>query len=67
MAHELSKRSSASPAELREAGLPAKTQQILANNFYGWFERVERGVYRLNDAGREALNGYRNVIEKISG
>jgi hypothetical protein len=29
---------------------------ILRDNFYGWFDRVERGVYGLTDAGRAALN-----------
>lgn len=29
--------------------------KILLHNFYGWFERVERGVYGLTDAGRAAL------------
>ncbi|NSZ18329.1 DUF2161 domain-containing phosphodiesterase [Agrobacterium vitis] len=29
--------------------------KILLSNVYGWFERVERGVYGLTDAGREAL------------
>jgi hypothetical protein len=28
---------------------------ILRDNFYGWFNRVERGVYGLTDAGRAAL------------
>jgi hypothetical protein len=28
---------------------------ILQRNVYGWFERVDRGVYRLTDAGRAAL------------
>jgi hypothetical protein len=28
---------------------------ILRDNFYGWFDRVERGVYGLTDAGRVAL------------
>jgi hypothetical protein len=28
---------------------------IVRDNFYGWFERVERGVYGLTDAGRAAL------------
>lgn len=30
--------------------------KILLQNVYGWFERVERGVYALTDAGRAALN-----------
>ena len=24
-------------------------------NFYGWFERTQRGIYALTNAGREAL------------
>jgi hypothetical protein len=29
--------------------------KILLNNVYGWFDRVERGVYALTDQGRAAL------------
>ena len=29
--------------------------KILLNDVYGWFARIERGVYGLNDAGRAAL------------
>ncbi|ACM34990.1 MULTISPECIES: DUF2161 domain-containing phosphodiesterase [Rhizobium/Agrobacterium group] len=29
--------------------------KILLSNVYGWFERVERGVYGLTDGGRDAL------------
>ncbi|OJF98905.1 DUF2161 domain-containing phosphodiesterase [Pararhizobium antarcticum] len=29
--------------------------KLLLSNVYGWFERHERGVYGLTDAGREAL------------
>ncbi|MCZ7487929.1 DUF2161 domain-containing phosphodiesterase [Rhizobium rhizogenes] len=29
--------------------------KILLSNVYGWFERLDRGVYDLTDAGREAL------------
>jgi len=31
-------------------------------NHYGWFERVERGVYRLHPAGIEALGQYKERI-----
>lgn len=30
--------------------------KILQGNVYGWFERVERGIYALTDAGRAALD-----------
>jgi hypothetical protein len=39
-------------------------QNILRDNFYGWFDRVERGVYGLTDAGRAALTRWpQQVIE----
>jgi hypothetical protein len=36
---------------------------ILRDNFYGWFERVERGVYGLTEAGRAALKRWPQPIE----
>jgi hypothetical protein len=46
----------AGPRRIRELK-PAfpNAANILRDNFYGWFERVERGVYGLTDAGRTAL------------
>jgi hypothetical protein len=29
--------------------------KILQHNVYGWFDRAERGIYMLTDAGRAAL------------
>jgi len=45
----------ASVAELREVGAAPHAGRILARNAYGWFERVERGSYRLRDVGRAAV------------
>jgi hypothetical protein len=42
-----------SPRDLKPAMPDA--QKILRRNVYGWFARVERGVYALTDAGRAAL------------
>jgi hypothetical protein len=36
-------------AQIPDAG------KILLHNVYGWFDRAERGVYELTDAGRAAL------------
>jgi hypothetical protein len=36
------------------SGIPDAGKILLAN-VYGWFERLDRGVYGLTDAGREAL------------
>jgi len=44
------------PLRMRDikAGVP-EAGKILQSNVYGWFERLDRGVYGLTDAGREAL------------
>lgn len=44
------------PMRVRDvrAGTP-DAGKILLSNVYGWFERLDRGVYGLTDAGREAL------------
>lgn len=47
-----------SPAKLREFGTGDKTQSILSKNFYGWFESVSKGIYKLNDIGNEKLSEY---------
>ena len=32
-----------------------RARTIMADNHYGWFERVSRGIYGLSEAGRSAL------------
>lgn len=39
------------------AEVPQATR-IMADNHYGWFDRVERGVYRLTEAGHRGLADY---------
>jgi len=51
---------------LREATGCDRAGRILQDNYYGWFERVRRGVYRLTPAGEEALVQYAYVIEAWS-
>ncbi len=46
------------PAELRRLGTGPKTQSILRNNVYGWFERLDRGLYRLSERGLRELKDY---------
>jgi hypothetical protein len=61
----------ASPKQLRALGTGEKTQSILANNFYGWFERIEKGTYSLNAQGQkemadfpELTDYYRRILEE---
>jgi hypothetical protein len=47
----------ASPRALRATGTVPHAAGILQRDVYGWFERVERGVYRLSPRGEAALAG----------
>jgi hypothetical protein len=48
---------------LRAIGTGDKTQKILGDNHYGWFNRVSRGVYCLNDKGLQALTAYPELCQ----
>lgn len=43
------------PKTVRDAGGVARAAVILQRDVYGWFLRVERGVYTLSDKGQAAL------------
>jgi hypothetical protein len=45
-------------AHLREAAEAPNASRILQDNFYGWFERVRRGVYTLTPAGAADLRRF---------
>jgi hypothetical protein len=40
--------------------------KIMQDNFYGWFDRTERGVYGLTDAGRAALKRWPQQLMEIA-
>lgn len=52
-----------SPAKLKKLGTSPKTPNILGDNHYGWFERVSRGVYTINDCAREFIAGYPELVQ----
>jgi len=60
----LEQRGPLSPRALRELGTGAKTLSILASNFYGWFERVERGVYAIKDCAKSDLALYPELVQR---
>ncbi len=51
--------------EMIEAGADKKATAILNKNYYGWFERVARGTYRLSKLGIKELQTYNNVIDSL--
>ena len=46
------------PAVLRASAEAPKAGRILLDNVYGWFERVEHGIYALTPAGQAALQAF---------
>jgi hypothetical protein len=61
----LNKNGNMSPISIVKLGGGVKTQQILSGNIYGWFDKVSRGIYTLNPAGKEALKNYKEVVKEI--
>jgi hypothetical protein len=45
-----------SPKQLRAMNTSPKTQSIVYNNHYGWFERIGQGLYALSGKGRKDLD-----------
>jgi hypothetical protein len=43
------------------AGVP-RAAGILQRNVYGWFDRIERGIYRLTPEGDLALSRFAEAI-----
>jgi hypothetical protein len=43
-----------------------KARQIMADDHYGWFERVDRGVYALSPKGVEATGAYKSELATIA-
>ena len=53
----------AKSSDLRKAGCDAKAAVIMRNNFYGWFENVSRGVYRLTKKGKDFLKADKLLLK----
>lgn len=62
----LSQKGQLSPKAIRGFGACDKTLSILYSNVYGWFERVERGVYRLKPKGEAALEQYADLVAQFT-
>lgn len=48
------------------AGVPT-ARRIMADDHYGWFERVERGIYGITPKGREALGELAAMLPRSGG
>ncbi|GKU80265.1 hypothetical protein L3i20_v246620 [Paenibacillus sp. L3-i20] len=69
-AYALQKKGPSAPREVVSFTGYSKSGNMLRNNAYGWFQRIERGKYALLPQGAEALLHYQDVltewIEKIN-
>jgi hypothetical protein len=51
--------------QLKKLGADSKkTSPILLQNHYGWFDRVEKGLYKLTDEGFKALTVYDELVQE---
>ena len=56
----------ASTRRLRELTSIPGTTNILYRNYYGWFENVSKGIYRISGSGQKALKEYENALAKLT-
>lgn len=51
-----------SPKALMKMGTGKNTSSILTKNYYGWFDRIKRGVYVLSEKGRQEVREYPDLL-----
>ncbi|MEM7445341.1 MAG: DUF2161 family putative PD-(D/E)XK-type phosphodiesterase [Pseudomonadota bacterium] len=52
-------------AEVARATAVERARRLMADDHYGWFERVDRGVYAVTPKGTEALSIYDKELRQI--
>lgn len=51
------------PKDIKKLSGLDKTGQILYNNYYKWFSRVDKGIYELRPEAYKALQTYKKTVE----
>ncbi len=64
-AKELGLRGPLKLRDLRAASGVERAASILQRDVYGWFDRIERGVYALAPAGKKALSTFRDTVDGL--
>jgi len=64
-AKELGLRGPLKLRDLRAASGVERAASILQRDVYGWFDRVERGIYALAPAGQKALSTFRDTVDRL--
>lgn len=47
-----------SPKQVRDKGGADNAQLILSRNVFGWFKKIDKGLYGITDNGRKGLLEY---------
>lgn len=51
--------------EVKAVSKVEKARDIMYSNYYGWFERYDKGIYGIHKSGYEALIEYADVISAL--
>lgn len=62
----LSRNGQAKAADIAQATGVGNAARILRDDVYGWFQRVERGIYTLSPKGEMALSTYADVLAGLN-
>jgi hypothetical protein len=62
----LDRRGPTKAVEVAQASGVPRATGLMYRDVYGWFQRVERGVYELSPKGRQALEAYADVLEELA-
>ncbi len=51
---------------MKEFGCGEKTWDIMHMNYYGWFEKIDKGLYYITESGRDALKEHKKVCDVLN-
>lgn len=66
IAYLLEQNGPSSPKALRQLGTGDKTLSILTKNYYGWYEKMERGIYTISEKGKQEITQFPDILNYFS-
>ncbi len=61
----INEHSKAKVSDIRKNTGVDKSSAILQRDYYGWYQRVDRGIYELTPKGKEALETFADVVTSL--
>jgi len=62
----LSQQTTVKGVEVKNAISEPQATSMLNKNYYGWFDKIERGIYQLSEKGRNELPEWQDRMNKIT-